>query len=133
MVDASAFAEYLLRTAAAPLIDKLIAGPDMLLFVPALCDVELVAILRKSCLRGALSSQRMQEALTDYMDLPVDRHDHLGLLPRMLEMRDNFSSYDATYVALAEALDVPLLTADRRLARAVAAHTDVRLALPVAE
>lgn len=56
---------------------------------------------------------------SDYADLPLTRHAHLPLIGRILELRNNFSAYDAAYVALAELLDVPFLTADERLARAV--------------
>jgi predicted nucleic acid-binding protein len=52
------------------------------------------------------------------------------LLARAWNMRRNFTVYDALYVALAEAASAPLLTSDRRLARAVRRHTDVELAQP---
>ena len=48
----------------------------------------------------------------------MERFGARGLLPRIWELRDSVSSYDATYVALAEALECALLTADGRLARA---------------
>ena len=60
--------------------------------------------------RGAL-------ALADLADLPLRRAQHLPLLPRCWELRHNLTPYDAVYVALAEALEVALLTADARLAR----------------
>ncbi len=66
--------------------------------------------------------------MVDYLDMPLIRHGHQGLVPRVLELHSNFSAYDATYVALAEHLGCPLLTADRRLARALADHTQVALA-----
>jgi predicted nucleic acid-binding protein len=70
-----------------------------------------------------LSDRRAEEALVDYLDLPLTRHGHQGLLMRMLELRDNFSPYDATYVALAEQLRGELLTSDGRLARSVRTFT----------
>ena len=48
----------------------------------------------------------------------VDRMGAVGLLGRIWELRDNLTAYDATYVALAEAIEAPLVTMDRRLARA---------------
>jgi predicted nucleic acid-binding protein len=97
------------------------------LHVPALCDVEVAAALRRALLVGVLNERRAEEALEDYLDLPLTRHGHQSLLVRMLELRDNFSAYDATYVALAERLRGHLLTTDRHLARAVAAQLRISL------
>jgi predicted nucleic acid-binding protein len=99
------------------------------LHVPALCDVEVVAGLRRTVVRRAVSGERAAEAVQDYLDLPISRHGHSQLLTRILELRQNFSAYDATYVALAERLAAELLTADERLARAVRTHSEIR-ALP---
>jgi predicted nucleic acid-binding protein len=63
--------------------------------------------------------------LAAYVHAPITRHPHLPLLLRGFEFRDNFSPYDAMYVALAEAIDAALLTADDRLARAVIRHTSI--------
>ena len=63
---------------------------------------------------------------------PIERYPHVILVPRIWELRENFSAYDAGYVALAEALadePVPLLTGDVHLARAVAEHCDVPVLL----
>ena len=109
-------------------MEAVVRASDADLHVPALCDVEVAAGLRRGMLRGALSEERTAEAIEDYLDLPLTRHGHQRLLPRILSLRDNFSAYDATYVALAERLDGELLTADERLARAARRHT--RLATP---
>lgn len=98
--------------------------------MPALCDIEVAAGLRRAILRDLLSAERANLALEHYLLMPFSRHDHRGLLPRVLELRSNFSAYDACYVALAEALDAELLTADEPLARAVERHTTIGL-LPV--
>ena len=57
-------------------------------------------------------------ALSDLADFPLHRYGHEFMLPRIWELRDNLTAYDAAYVALAEALDAPLLTRDARLAAA---------------
>jgi len=93
--------------------------------VPTLCDVEVVAGLRRAVLGRTLSNRRAEEALTDYLDLPLTRHGHQALLMRVLELRDNFSAYDAVYVALGEHLQGELLTADGRLARGVQTFTQL--------
>lgn len=94
---------------------------------PALCDVEVTAALRRAALREIVSSQRVGLALQHYLQLPLTRHGHTALLARMLELRSNFSAYDACYVALAEGLDADLLTADERLSRAVRRHTRINV------
>lgn len=95
--------------------------------MPALCDVEVTAGLRRALLRGALSEQRAILAVEDYLDLPLTRHGHQSLLGRILDLGANFSAYDATYVALAEQLGAGLLTADGALARAARTHTRLGL------
>ena len=70
-----------------------------------------------------------RERLRDFLDLPIERYAHSLLLPRTWELRDNFSTYDGVYVALAEGLEAPLLTSDKRLAKAVRKHTDVEVLL----
>lgn len=103
----------------------MVTDPANDLHVPALCDVELAAGLRRALLTRALSPERAGQAAVDYLDLPLSHHGHQALLGRILELRDNFSAYDATYVALAEALGAALLTTDGRLSSAVATYTAV--------
>jgi len=88
------------------------------LHVPALADVEVLSVVRRGVLAGRLAPERGAAALQDYADLAVERYPHLPLLGRAWQLRDSVSAYDAQYVALAELLDVPLVTADGRLARA---------------
>ena len=116
--------EYLLRTETAASL-RVIRDPGVDLHVPALCDVEVVAAIRRALLRGLIDLSRATEALDDYLDLPLGRHDHQVLLPRILELRANFGAYDACYIALAERVGAELLTADRGLARATSEHTNL--------
>jgi predicted nucleic acid-binding protein len=118
VADASALVEYLLGPEKAGAIAETIESPEADLHAPALCDVEVVAGVRRALRLGLLNEGRAREALSDYADLPLSRHGHLGILDRLLELRENFSPYDAAYAALAEALGASLLTADARLARA---------------
>lgn len=122
VADASALAEYLLRTARGTELDATLTMPQNDVHVPALCDIEIVAALRRALVVKKLTPSRARLALAAYDDLPLTRHGHQALLPRILALRDNFSPYDATYVALAEALNAPLLTADAALRRAAARH-----------
>jgi len=88
------------------------------LAAPELVDLEVVSVLRRQLAAGSLDARRAQLALADLADLPLQRSPHATLLPRIWELRDNLSAYDASYVALAERLDATLLTADVRLTRA---------------
>jgi len=115
--------EYLLRTALAPPVEEVLTAAGSDLHVPALCDVEVAAGLRRAMLRGEIDEDRTLQAVEDYLDLPLSRHGHQRLIGRILDLRDNFSVYDATYVALAERSGGALLTGDERLARATRTHT----------
>lgn len=125
VADASALVEYLLRTPRAGAIGRIVEDPDVDLHAPALCDVEVAAALRRALRLGRLAVDRAGEAVEDYLDLPLSRHGHEPLLAPILRRRDNFSAYDAAYVALADRLGAALLSADRRLRRAVARHTGI--------
>jgi predicted nucleic acid-binding protein len=88
------------------------------LAAPHLVDVEVGSALRRLVRGGGVPERRARLALADLADLPVERAPAVPLLPRCWELRENVTFYDAAYVALAELLDVPLLTADERLPRA---------------
>jgi predicted nucleic acid-binding protein len=87
------------------------------LAAPDLVDLEVASVLRGRLAGGHLSVRRAELALSDLLALPMERVPAGRLVKRCWELRDNLSIYDASYVALAEALDVPLVTADTRLAR----------------
>lgn len=128
VADASALIEYLLQTDRSGPIRDVLRQPDADLRAPALCDVEVAAGLRRALLRDLVPVERAELALQHYQLLPLTRHGHQRLLPRVLALRTNFSAHDACYVALAEVLGALLLTADERLSRAVRTHTTVGLA-----
>jgi predicted nucleic acid-binding protein len=86
--------------------------------VPDLADVETVSTLRRRWLAGDLAVERFQLAIDDLLSLPIARMPVGPLLHRVFELRANLTAHDACYVALAEALDCPLVTSDRRLAKA---------------
>jgi predicted nucleic acid-binding protein len=88
------------------------------LTAPELVDLEVVSVWRRQVSAGAMDERRAVLALADLGTLPLRRAPHRPLLARCWELRDNLTMYDAAYVAVAEALGVPLLTGDARLARA---------------
>ena len=118
VVDASAVLEVLLNTAnAVPIAERLFDEGETL-HAPHLIDVEVAQVVRRYARSGALDGARGAQALEDLGDFPISRYPHQPLLPRMWQLRDNVTAYDAAYIALAEALDAPLLTRDTSLARA---------------
>jgi predicted nucleic acid-binding protein len=88
------------------------------LAAPQLVDLEVASVLRRRTKARALDARRAGKALTDLLTMPLQRVPHRPLLMRCWELRDNLTPYDAAYVALAEALQATLLTADVRLASA---------------
>ena len=88
------------------------------LSAPELIDPEVASVFRRRQASGFLDERRAALALADLIDLPVQRVTHRPLLARGWELRHNLTAYDAMYVVLAELLDAPLLTADRRLGSA---------------
>jgi predicted nucleic acid-binding protein len=127
VVDASALLEALLRTPAAKAVDKFLFDPRQTLHAPHLLDVEIAQVIRRYAANGEIDDQRGRAALVDLADFPLRRYPHDFLLPRVWDLRNNLTAYDAVYVALAEALDAPLLTRDRRLAAAAGHHARVEL------
>jgi predicted nucleic acid-binding protein len=86
--------------------------------VPHLADSEVVNAIRAQLLRGQITADDASAAVDRWSRLGVRRYAVVGLLSRVWALRDNLTAYDATYVALAEALACDLVTADARLARA---------------
>ncbi|HKW75124.1 MAG TPA: type II toxin-antitoxin system VapC family toxin [Terriglobales bacterium] len=119
VLDASAAVDWLLQTPAGRRIDDRIYSNNAALHAPHLLDLEVAQVLRRLAHQGAVPSQRADEAFRDLQDLRIHRYPHFVLLPRIWELRHNFSAYDAAYIVLAETLGAALLTRDRRLASTV--------------
>lgn len=118
VVDASALLELLLGGPAGERVARRLSARDEELHAPHLVDLEIAQVLRRYAAAGAIDESRGRDALGDLADLDLVRHPHDLLLPRIWELRDRVSAYDAAYVALAEVLPAPLITLDVRLARA---------------
>lgn len=95
------------------------AGGGRSLWAPHLIDVEVGHALRRTAAAQRLREDRAVAALGKLSELPLRRIVHTGLLDRAWQLRHNLTFYDGVYVALAEQLAAPLLTLDRRLAKAV--------------
>jgi predicted nucleic acid-binding protein len=113
VLDASAAVSALLNSGPARR-----ALADQQLHAPHLIDTEVPSGLRRAVRAQRLSPDAGWAALDTFRRLGMTRYPGSSLLPRVWDLRDNLSAYDACYVALAELLDCDLLTADARLSRA---------------
>jgi predicted nucleic acid-binding protein len=126
VIDASALAPALGDDgpdgdlARARLNGEALAGPELI-------DLEVSSVLRRLVLAGHLPLRRAELALTDLVALPLRRVPHRPLLSRCWELGDNLTTYDAAYVALAEALGVTLLTSDARMSQAPGLRCEVEV------
>lgn len=127
VVDASALVDLLLPTDNAGTVAARLLDSDEPLAAPHLVDVETAHALRRYVRFGELDNREGRKAIDDLADLPIRRYPHEILLPRVWDLQHNLTAYDAVYVALAELLDAPLVTRDRRLARAAGHDAEIEL------
>ncbi len=127
VVDASVLANAIGDDQEAGLQARELLQAHQELAAPDLIDVETTSVLRRRWLAGDLSDQRFEQAIDDLDDIPLARFPTLGLMRRAFELRADITAYDACYVALAEALEWPLCTVDRRLAHATGPRCTMRL------
>jgi predicted nucleic acid-binding protein len=127
VLDASAAVDLLLQTSAGKNIERRIYARNESLHAPELLDLEVTQVLRRLAHQAIISSSRSAEALHDLLDLRLTRYSHCPFLPRIWELRHNFSSHDAAYLVLAESLKAPLVTRDRRLAAAPGHSTAIEV------
>jgi predicted nucleic acid-binding protein len=106
------------KTVAGQHIEERIYSRNESLHAPHLLDLEVTRVLRRLALQGVVSVHRADQAVRDLLDLRITRYPHLVLLPRIWQLRHNFSTYDAAYIVLAEKLGAALVTRDARLASA---------------
>ena len=115
VLDASAAVDWLLRTPAGMRIEQRIYARQDSLHTVHLLDVEFAHVLRRLVHDGKLAPKRAQESIEDMSVLRITRYSPALLLQRIWQLRQNLSAYDAAYVALAEKLQSPLITRDRRI------------------
>jgi predicted nucleic acid-binding protein len=118
VVDASAMTELLLQTPLGVKVEARLFRDGDMLCVPHLLDVEVAQAVRRLARAGEVTDARAAATLVDLADFDLDRHAHVDLLDRIWQLRTNLTAYDAVYVALAEALEAPLVTCDAPLSKA---------------
>lgn len=97
-----------------------VVGPDLL-------RIEVTSVVRRHASTGQLTRAQADAVISDLLDFPITVFPTAPLLRRAWELRQNLTAYDGCYVALAEAVDSPLVTADRRLANAPALRCTVEV------
>ena len=126
MVDASVLVAYLAGGEFADEARHALFAERGVLWAPHLVDAEKGHALRRTVIAGELSADAARAALDDLAELPIRRAGHRGLLQRAWALRENVTFYDGLYVALAERLDLPVLTLDGRLAKAAGVRATIR-------
>jgi predicted nucleic acid-binding protein len=128
VVDASALVDFLLAAPAARAVEQELDRAESL-HAPHVIDLEIASALRRVVAERRIHEARGLVALRDLAELPLTRYPAGPMLERIWELRPTLTTYDAAYVALAEALEVPLLTTDERLARSHGHHAEILVPL----
>lgn len=123
VIDNSALVNWLIYGAASTEWD------DTTLEAPSLIDYEFAHVLRRAVHLGHVRESEGREVLEAFLELSITRHPARPILRGIWSHRHDLSAYDASYVALAQALGIPLLTADRRLARAAERWCDAAVCI----
>ena len=124
VIESSAMVNALVGEPADPDLLALLADEE--LHAPALLDFEVASALRGHVLGGKLDPVRLDEAVDDFTAFRIERHPMIDLLRHMLDLRDNFTVYDAAYLVLAQALEAPVVSADAKLREAARLGIEVR-------
>ncbi len=126
VIDTSAIIDAIAAREPAPgLVERLSEDGD--LHAPYLLDIEFLHALRAMTMRSEITAERAADARTDFAETALLRYSHEPLSDRIWGLRHNLSAYDAAFVALAEALEAPLITCDGRLASSTGHGAQIEL------
>ncbi|MGI8524217.1 MAG: type II toxin-antitoxin system VapC family toxin [Nocardioides sp.] len=128
MIEASAVVDALVDDPANPELLAFVA--DSQLHAPSLIDYEVASALRGHVHGGKLAVPQLDDAIEDFAGLRIERYPLANMIHHVLGLRDNFTVYAAAYIVLAQALEVPLITADAKLTEARRVGVDVRVLRP---
>ena len=118
VVDASAIIDLILNRGPAERLRTRLFEAGQTLHAPHLLGAEVLHVIRRHALAGQIDARRTAEAIEDYLDITIELYPHEFLFHEAWQLRDNFTAYDAMYVALAHELKAPLITCDERMAKA---------------
>ena len=116
-MDASLLLGFVLRWQGAADIFSNLLSIDNIIAIPEVTDLEIANALRKNLNLKLLSADSAENAIQFYQSLDLERYSHQSLLPRIWQLKQNMTAYDAAYVALAEAHNAELWTADQKFSR----------------
>jgi predicted nucleic acid-binding protein len=125
VIESSAMVNALVGDPADPDLLALLADEE--LHAPALLDFEVASALRGHVMGGKLDPVQLDDAVGAFIAFQIERHPMTGLLGNMLDLRENFTVYDAAYLVLAQALEAPIVSADVKLREATRLGIDVRV------
>ena len=125
VIESSAMVDALVGHPANPRLLALLSDEE--LHAPALLDFEVASALRGYVLAGKLDPGRLDEAVEDFTAFRIERHPMTDMLEHILDLRDNFTVYDAAYLVLALALEAPIVSADAKLKEATRLGVEVRV------
>lgn len=115
VLDASAALELLLNAPLSSEVADLVFEDGVSLHAPHLIDLEIAQVLRRLVRKNEIEAVRALEVFQDFNDLAIARYSHQMLIPAIWSLRNNATAYDASYLALAEALEATLVTCDGAL------------------
>lgn len=128
VLESSAIVDALVDDPANPELLALIADSE--LHAPSLIDYEVASALRGHVRGGKLAGTQLEDATEDFSALRIERYPLSTMMRAVLDLRENFTVYDAAYVVLAQVLAAPLVTADAKLLEARKVGVDVRVLRP---
>ena len=114
VADASCVVDFTLQIDRVPLFLRALETGERLV-APALIDFEFLNVMRKHVLQKRTTLEVAKDAISIFEDLEIERFTGELMSDRIWQLRDNLTAYDASYVALAEMLDVPLFTGDKKI------------------
>lgn len=127
VLDASAVVELLMGGARGEVVLPWLDDEEGEIHAPGLVDPEVAQVFRRLVRSGTVTRSRGMVSVELVQELGIHRHPERPLLPRIWALRENLTAYDAAYVALAEALECPLVTFDRSLRDAPGTRVEVIL------
>jgi len=127
VIVVDAVLEVLLRTPAPQAVEQRVFADGECLQAPHVIDLEAIQVLRRYSASRQIRPEHGPAALARFAEFPIRRYAHEILLTRIWDLRHNLTACDAAYVALAEALDIALVTRDHRLAAAAGHQARIEL------